>query len=109
MNNLQLETKPEPTELAKKVLANEMRRGFGRKRRKVIGVRFGKLVVVKYAGRTESTAGLIGKLLYRCQCDCGATKVIRSNNLRSLKGTRSCGCLHHENAVLQGQLRGKRA
>lgn len=50
------------------------------------GLRFGKLAVLAYAGR--HTYGH----LWRCVCDCGATKTV-SGHLMSDGKTKSCGCL----------------
>lgn len=47
------------------------------------GNRYGKLVVVSYAGKT-------GRLHYwRCACDCGTEKIISAIYVKSRK---SCGC-----------------
>lgn len=48
--------------------------------------RFGRLVVVKEAGRQR------GAVLWECWCDCGKTVVVSSGNLKGNK-QRSCGCL----------------
>ncbi len=49
------------------------------------GRRFGKLVAKHYDGE---------KRQWLCQCDCGRTHLVRSDNLR--KGTTtSCGCAYH--------------
>jgi hypothetical protein len=50
------------------------------------GQRFGKLVVVEYAGRNERRESL-----WRCACDCGNESIVRGDVLR--RGTtESCGC-----------------
>jgi hypothetical protein len=50
------------------------------------GQRFGKLVVIEYAGRNERRESL-----WRCQCDCGNESIVRGDVLR--RGTtESCGC-----------------
>ena len=50
------------------------------------GQRFGKLVVIEYAGRNERRESL-----WKCQCDCGNKSVVRGDVLR--RGTtESCGC-----------------
>jgi hypothetical protein len=50
------------------------------------GQRFGKLVVVEYAGRNERRESL-----WRCVCDCGNESIVRGDVLR--RGTtESCGC-----------------
>ena len=50
------------------------------------GKRFGKLVVIEYAGKNERRESL-----WRCVCDCGNESVVRGDVLR--RGTtESCGC-----------------
>lgn len=50
-----------------------------------VGRRYGKLVVLSYAGHNSNGANT-----WLCQCDCGKQKVVTSKSLQS--GTRSCGC-----------------
>ena len=50
------------------------------------GERFGRLVALQDAGKTER-----GQSLWLCHCDCGAEKVIRLSSLRSGESL-SCGC-----------------
>ena len=54
------------------------------------GMRFGRLVVVAFAGVERS-----GRVCFRCRCDCGEQATVRSNSLRR-GATRSCGCLRVE-------------
>lgn len=56
--------------------------------RNFIGKRFGKLVVMEQIIIDDS-------LMYKCQCDCGHTTVVKAGNLTS-GNTRSCGCLEKE-------------
>lgn len=56
----------------------------------MIGRKFGRLLVLKEAGRKGK-----GNITYECMCECGKTKVVRGDNLR-LGHTKSCGCLHSE-------------
>jgi len=51
------------------------------------GKRFGKLIALECVGESK----------YRCICDCGKEKIIRSGALR-YGDTRSCGCLRSEYA-----------
>lgn len=59
----------------------------------IIGKCFGKLKVIKYAGREYSlTNG--GKRLrhyYMCLCECGNMHLVQRGNLLN-KHVRSCGC-----------------
>lgn len=51
------------------------------------GLRFGKLVVIKYSGLNKSQ-----KRLWLCKCDCGNEKVVLAASLKSGK-TISCNCV----------------
>lgn len=55
-----------------------------------LGQRFGRLTVTQ---RAENGYGK--KAQWLCVCDCGASLVVASGNLRS-GNTRSCGCLRRE-------------
>jgi hypothetical protein len=59
-------------------------------RKRLIGVRFLRLVVIGYAGRDKWNSHQ-----WNCLCDCGNTKVIKQSGLLS-ETTRSCGCLKTE-------------
>ncbi len=54
------------------------------------GLRYGRLLVVKYVGKDNR-----GKLLWLCKCDCGNEKIVVGDNLSSGKSN-SCGCLKKE-------------
>lgn len=57
---------------------------------RLVGNRYGKIVVLGYHGVDK-----FGKLLLKCKCDCGNKKIINKSSLsRSL--TQSCGCLKIE-------------
>jgi hypothetical protein len=58
----------------------------------LLGQRFGRLVVVEFAGKARN-----GKRTWRCLCDCGQEVVARADTLR-VRHTRSCGCLVKESA-----------
>lgn len=49
--------------------------------------RYGKLVVLEYAGSNHKW-----NALWRCRCDCGNEKTVLGYNLKN-GSTRSCGCL----------------
>jgi len=51
------------------------------------GQRFGRLVVLKEAGRSQDK-----RVLWQCKCDCGKKRIIRGHDLIEGK-TKSCGCL----------------
>lgn len=53
------------------------------------GMRFGRLVAVKYSGISP----IDRRPRWRCKCDCGSVCVKSARNLIS-GGTRSCGCLY---------------
>lgn len=52
----------------------------------LVGMKFGKLTVI------ERAQSIKGRTAFKCICDCGNTKVVKSGLLISGK-TRSCGCL----------------
>lgn len=51
------------------------------------GRKFGKLLVIKLAGRHNTS------LYWHCACDCGQFCIKRGSNLTANNKTRSCGCL----------------
>ena len=57
------------------------------------GQRFGRLVALEPVGRDKYNG-----ILWKCQCDCGNTRIVHCHNLTS-GNTKSCGCLHKEQAV----------
>jgi hypothetical protein len=54
----------------------------------IVGQRFGRLTVVKFAE-------LRGQARWLCDCDCGNQTTVTGGSLRS-GNTMSCGCLHRE-------------
>ena len=50
---------------------------------------FGRLTVIKEAGRNNSS------LLWLCRCECGVEKIIQGNHLKEGK-ILSCGCYMKE-------------
>lgn len=65
----------------------------------LVGQRFGKLVVVREAGRNAGN-----KVMWLCQCDCGNVKAVDRGSLRS-GHTRTCGCHldRHKPLALQSE------
>lgn len=51
----------------------------------ITGRKFGRLTVKEYAGKNNA-----GRVLWRCQCDCGNEVIVASANLRN-GHTQSCG------------------
>jgi hypothetical protein len=60
----------------------------------LIGMRFGRLIVVSRARNHESPAGHL-TLCWECHCDCGQRSEVATHDLRS-RHTRSCGCFSAE-------------
>lgn len=58
------------------------------------GQKFGRLMVIKQIDSEKC-----GQAKWLCKCECGTTKTIRGNHLRS-GHIKSCGCLRKENASL---------
>ena len=56
------------------------------RKKQLKGQRFGKLLVIEEAGRTND-----GRVLWKCQCDCGKNIEVITSNLTGGKTT-SCGC-----------------
>jgi hypothetical protein len=57
----------------------------------MINKRFGKLIILKKAGKEHKSRCF----MWECLCDCGEITTVRSTSLRS-GATRSCGCLQKE-------------
>lgn len=62
------------------------------------GQKFGKLTVIKRANDIGD-----GRVKWLCQCDCGNTIIVQSNNLKN-GHTSSCGCLCSKGELLIRQL-----
>ena len=58
-----------------------------------IGIRFGRLIVIEFAGQDWN--GHCWFTLWKCKCDCGKEVVVQGNSLQS-GATKSCGCLNRE-------------
>lgn len=56
----------------------------------LIGNRYGRLTVLCESGKDK-----YGKIMWKCQCDCGNVVDVLGNSLRQ-GVTKSCGCLHNE-------------
>lgn len=63
----------------------------------LIGRRFGRLVVLSFAGRIKKSMDKNHQTfaIWNCQCDCGK-KVIKTGRALLHDGTKSCGCLQKE-------------
>jgi hypothetical protein len=59
------------------------------------GKRFHRLVVISRAVNHGKDAR------WNCQCDCGNTSIVQSNNLKS-GNSKSCGCLNIDNITVHG-------
>lgn len=59
----------------------------------LVGEKFGRLVVIKYAGKNKHN-----HLLWECKCECGKIKNICGNSLKS-NLTESCGCFKLERII----------
>lgn len=64
--------------------------GHSRKLIDLVGNRYGRLTVIRYAGSGVSGARWV------CRCDCGNITEVASFSLRNGE-TKSCGCLRREN------------
>jgi len=61
----------------------------------LVGKRFNKLKVIKYAGTFK------GRTYWICKCDCGNYKKVRGSHLTT-NNTQSCGCIMSENNKTHG-------
>jgi hypothetical protein len=59
------------------------------------GLRFGRLTVSSFAGRSYSPSKPHGIVKWKCVCDCGCETVVSGRSLTSGR-TISCGCFHKE-------------
>lgn len=57
------------------------------------GQKFGRLVVIKQAGKNKH-----GNYQWSCLCDCGKEKIVSGGHLRR-GDTKSCGCLSKEKTI----------
>ena len=67
----------------------------------LIGKRFGRLTVIKDAGRKEA-----GGVLWQCKCDCGNEVVVETKYLNQ-GHVQSCGCLKHDRQIEANTIHGK--
>lgn len=65
---------------------------MSKRTKNLIGQRFGRWVVLEFAGYKNNKAH------WFCKCDCGKEKIVCGKNL-TLGKTKSCGCLHNEQLV----------
>jgi len=63
------------------------------------GERFVRLVVIKRSGNHHN------RVAWECRCDCGNTKTVTSNDLKT-GSTQSCGCIKREMAAAKSKLAG---
>ena len=57
------------------------------------GIRFGRQVAIKSAGKND-----YGNILWLCECDCGNRHIVPSGKLVQGK-SKSCGCIRKENGI----------
>lgn len=67
----------------------------------LVGRRFGRLLVVSRKGKT-----LFGQKTWKCKCDCGKEKTVRSGDLLEGK-VKSCGCLRYQKKYIIGKRFGR--
>jgi len=60
--------------------------GCSKSRTDEVGNKYGKLMVIEFAGKTKS-----GDSRWLCQCECGNTTIVARGDLRN-ESTKSCGC-----------------
>jgi hypothetical protein len=67
---------------------------------KIIGQRFGRLVVKERCGTKKNEKG-ISRSVYLCECDCGGKCLVNKGNLTN-GTTNSCGCIGNETRAKNG-------
>lgn len=77
----------------------------GKRFNNIAEMRFGRLKVIRLAGRTATRMGWY--YLWECLCDCGNTIYAAANNLKAGR-TSSCGCLSKEVASKTHKVHGLR-
>jgi len=60
------------------------------------GQKYHKLTVL------EAAPAINGRSAWRCQCDCGVIKIVKTEELRN-GGTKSCGCWNQEQRSLRAE------
>lgn len=73
------------------------------KREDLTGQRFGRLTVIEPAPtryivhykQDGTPPKMRGYTMWKCRCDCGAERIVYSNNLKA-GAVKSCGCLRKE-------------
>lgn len=73
-----------------------------RKKIDLTGQPFGRLVVIREAGRDKG-----GHVLWLCRCECGNEIIVRGDHLRK-EHTTSCGCYNRERVVEANTTHGMR-
>lgn len=63
------------------------------KREDLTGERFGRLIALEFRGSDNS-----GHTQWLCECECGNTKIVRSNDLKAGRVV-SCGCYWQERRI----------
>jgi hypothetical protein len=58
--------------------------------KRIIGKKFGRLLVIDYGGQDKHK-----NVMWKCLCDCGTEGIFKGRNLRIGK-TKSCGCWYRE-------------
>lgn len=64
------------------------------------GIRYGRLIVKEIAN--TKWEGYSWVTYWKCQCDCGKETIVRANHLQRCC-TKSCGCLHKDISIEQGE------
>lgn len=67
----------------------------------MIGKRFGRLTVIAEGGRTKT-----GMAMWKCECECGNTTIVRGAHLRSGR-IKSCGCFRQQEIGARSTTHGK--
>jgi len=66
----------------------------------LVGKKFNRLTVISLSHRKHNNNGSI--IYWKCLCDCGKYIITVANSLKN-GHTKSCGCLHKEQSILNGK------
>ena len=64
----------------------------------IVGLRFGKLIVVSYSHKVKNRNKNGYSHYYNCKCDCGNNHVAERNSIK-FGNTKSCGCIKTEKLI----------
>jgi hypothetical protein len=80
-------------------MAEQHLNSTGKYRINLVGVRSGRLVVLRHEGNVLHSSG--SRVFWLCRCDCGNEKMARGDEIRG-RTIKSCGCIGREHIIAVG-------